>query len=284
MPDSLLPLIDLLPIGRNAPGLQRMAATLPFSSYIALELTSGETDTMSLCAHVPPRKGEWRRFHPRILAACLDEDAACAGFVQSVYLEFDAPYGDAPGVFVGLRNDLPAREAAVRAVAGIVVPGTQVPHDLAPHVSHVAAMPARSPSLLRLNLLAAGILCVAPLEQLAASVADVTSHCVGSVDVTHGVLSDRVGMECYVKDWERFFGICRQRGWCSDADVARWLSWPGEAAGPVVDDLPDWARWTGQLLNARSGVVRTLNHAKLVARPDHPVEMKIYPAVHHVWH
>lgn len=281
--DSLLSLVDRLPDGGDAPGLRGAAAALPFSSYIALEWRSGEANTLSLCAHVPPRKGGWRRFHPGILGSCLDEDAAWSPVVQSAYLEFDAPFEDEPAVFLALRQGLSEQEAVVRKLTGLMTPEARIPDHLLPHVSHVAAMPARSRSLLRLNLLGGGLARIAPLKTLAAGLADVTGHCLASVDVIGGALSDRLGLECYVKDWKAFFRVCARRGWCSDADVARWLSWPGEAAGPADGELPDWARWTGRLLGAQSVLVRTLNHAKLIARPGRAVQMKLYPAVHHVW-
>lgn len=285
--NSLLPFVTALPsLPVDLVAVRSKAAELPFFPALALEISMGSPSAPpDFAVHVPLRPGGSHTYYTHLLHDCLTPDTLLARSVENLILEFDHPFHTAPALFVSLRHGLDP--ADVQALAALLVPGIKVPDAFAPYVTHVAAMPSRSPDLLRLNIAGAGIDLIAPAAALRNSLAAFAYNFVCAIDVSPrmdpGNEIPRFGLECYAADWPEFLSHCCRRGWCTPEEASTLLDWPGQSPGPAPSDLPEWSLRTGSFLNAQSCLLRTLNHVKLVCHSGRPPRMKAYLAAFHLW-
>jgi hypothetical protein len=287
--NSLLPVVDAIPeIPGDLRALRKKAAELPYFPTMAFEKRMDSAAApLDFSVHVPRRPGGADLFYAEPLSQWLTAGSLLAHSVENMILEFDHPFNQVPALFLGL-TEVPQPDAdTVQSIAGILVPGAQVPARLAEYVTHLAAMPARAPDLLRLNIGGQGIGYIARAGELRASLAPFARNFVCAIDIFNRAEpifdTARFGLECYTDNWPVLFKECMKRGWCGGADVRELLAWTGESEGPHRSAVPDWSARTGLFLNGSSRILRKLNHVKIVCAAGEPTRMKAYLAAYHVW-
>jgi hypothetical protein len=287
--NSLLPVVDAIPeIPGDLRALREKAAELPYFPAMAFEKRMDSAAApLDFSVHVPRRPGGAHLFYADLVSQWLMPGSLLARSVENMILEFDHPFDRVPAIFLGLTEVPESDAAAVQSIAGILVPGATVPPQLSEFVTHIAAMPARAPDLLRLNVAGRGIEAVDAANALRTSLSPFARNFVCAIDVSsrggYALDGTRFGLECYTDNWPVLLNECMKRGWCNGADVRQLLGWTGESTGPDRSAVPEWSARTGLFLNGQSRILRKLNHVKIVCAAGQPTRMKAYLAAYHVW-
>jgi hypothetical protein len=276
--NSLLPFVRRLGFPDPSSRLCEAAAALPFFPAIIVECPLGGTEPpVGLSVQVPIR--------PELMMH---------RWVETVGLEYDLPFAgrDRAATFFGLVPDAPIDASSLEELVGLPAIFADAQNgDVM--ISHVGVMLSRPGAPVRLNVAGRDPQAMLDyLERVGApapralleELAPLVNHFVCALDYD-GAIADRFGIECYALDRLALCECFVERGWCDRNALPLLRDWPCELPGPPPEGLPESVarvRWLAGP-NARSRILRTVNHVKVVSDPGRGIQVKAYLAAHHCW-